>query len=1332
MSNYLMSLDIGGGSGRCLLVNTDTGEATVRQARWSHPTVGDGWGADLDTGLIWRTLARLTRETLAAAGADPAAVAGVAATSMRHGMVIIGHNGDPLLAVPNRDARASSEGMALAAERGPEFYRRTGHWPGPVLPGVRLAWLRKNHPGMLDQAQAFFSISDWVGYLLSGTVAAERSQAAESMLLDLASCDWASDLIESLQLPGHIFPRLVDAGTPLGGLGEAAAEHLGLPAGIMVAAGGGDTQCGLLGSGVVSSGQLGIVAGTTTPLQMVVDAPLIDEKARVWTGLHVVPGRYALESNAGSMGDALDWIARVLYAGLPNPAGALCAEAAAAAPGAEGILSTAGAQVFNASEMGLPVENLTFSSVHSAGEGDRARVARAVLEGMAFGVRANADQILSTAGIAPDRAWVCGGMSRSAAWTQMVSDVLGWQIAVAPTPEASSLGAAICAGVGAGVFADLPSGAAALAAPCREHAPDDRQRIFYRELYRDWTAIREEQAGANLAASSLIIEAMSAAKQGERAAGGAAFRPRIYVSAQVDGEALDRLRDLGDVTYASYREVGAMLVGDDLIETLQGYQIFVTEIDIVDAGALARLPDLRMVVVCRGNPVNIDIEACTVAGVPVVNTPGRNADAVADLAVNFMLMLARRLPVAAAFLFEPGGEAGDMGRMGMAYEQFQGFELWRKTVGIVGGGAIGRKVIRRLLPFEARILLYDPYLNAEQAALLGAAMVSLEDLLRQSDIISLHAPVTDETQGMIGAEAFGMMKEGAFLVNTARAALVDEAALIDALEAGKLAGAALDVFPVEPPGADDPLLRFPNVIATPHIGGNTSEVAAHQGVMIVEAVQRLLGGKTPNHLLNPGVLAGFAWTGERRVSHAALQEALRELAAKPGPGVSDLDVAAREKQAEVKREPAAPPAAEPARKGGLLGGLRRALGKSAPDQAPEPPAAAPAGGGSAEMMRKIMAAFCAAIATDPAMVEFAQGKDVVFLFTVKDLGQDFYLSFADGVVTTGLGDAPREPDVRLKMTADTLDGMFTGRINATKAAMTGKLSFSGDTGKAMAFQRIQKGMQVHYQTARDAVGDPGDLTALGAGAAVAQAPAGQAPAGQAPAAQVPAGQAPAVVVAAASPVIRVGDVRDDILAVLNELYAKGMITPTGGNISARLDNNPDEIWITPSAIFKGDLQPDMMVRIDLNGKLLDEDSYSASSERRVHCAIYRARPEIQAVVHSHAPQATLMALTGTRFLPISTEAAFLGDIPVVPFIMPGTDELGEEVARAMGKDGTAVLMQNHGLVVAGSSLRRAADMTDVIEVTAEKLLTCRALGVTPPVLPDEVVAQLREMGAMMA
>ncbi len=309
------------------------------------------------------------------------------------------------------------------------------------------------------------------------------------------------------------------------------------------------------------------------------------------------------------------------------------------------------------------------------------------------------------------------------------------------------------------------------------------------------------------------------------------------------------------------------------------------------------------------------------------------------------------------------------------------------------------------------------------------------------------------------------------------------------------------------------------------------------------------------------------------------------------------------------------------------------------------------------MMLNILQQFTELIAVDPKVTDFARGKNVTFLFIIKDMNQKFYMSFIEGSVKAALGDSPQEPEVRLKMSAETLDKMFTGTINATKAAMSGQLSFSGDTGKAMSFQRIQKNMMHLYQAAREKVGDPGDLsiTEVSEKSEIRE---------QASPVLTPVGQETRQIPA----LTKMGDVRDEILKILNELYLKGLITATGGNISARLENNPDEIWIMPSPIFKGDLRPEMMVRIDLFGNLLDEDSFSASSERKVHCAVYQRRPEVQAVIHTHAPQAILMALTGSKFLPISTEAAFLGDIPVVPFIMPGTNELGERVGKLLVKE----------------------------------------------------------------
>ena len=209
-------------------------------------------------------------------------------------------------------------------------------------------------------------------------------------------------------------------------------------------------------------------------------------------------------------------------------------------------------------------------------------------------------------------------------------------------------------------------------------------------------------------------------------------------------------------------------------------------------------------------------------------------------------------------------------------------------------------------------------------------------------------------------------------------------------------------------------------------------------------------------------------------------------------------------------------------------------------------------------------------------------------------------------------------------------------------------------------------------------------------------------------------------------------VREAILRKTNELYSRGWITGIGGNISARTAEDPNHIWITPAGIFKGDLTPNMMVKIDLNGNCLNQTSYSPSSEYQFHCGIYHLRPEVQAIVHTHAPYSTLMGLTNTSFQPISAESVFFGEVPIAGFQLPGSKELAEEIMKTLGHKGIACILQNHGLVVCGTSIRKAVDMTEIIELSAEKILFCRMLGVDPVLVPDEAVKKLREMGKLYA
>lgn len=327
---------------------------------------------------------------------------------------------------------------------------------------------------------------------------------------------------------------------------------------------------------------------------------------------------------------------------------------------------------------------------------------------------------------------------------------------------------------------------------------------------------------------------------------------RALITASFDAGAKARLARHMDVVHEDWKERQSIYFdGAAFAARIRevGADVLIIEADLVQAEVLDACA-LRMIGCCRGEPINVDLDLATRKGIPVFHTPGRNADAVADLALAFMLMLARHLP-AIADTFRSGAAriegAGDFLAM---YTRFTGVELGGRTVGLVGLGAVGREVAARLLAFKARVLAADPFVTDPPP---GVELCPLEDLLREADIVSLHAPAIDATRNLLSRERLGLMKPSAFLVNTARAALTDEDALYAMLRDGRLAGAALDVLSEEPLQPGNRFLALPNVIVTPHIGGATVDVTRHQSTIVVDAIERHLRGERPRWVANPAV-----------------------------------------------------------------------------------------------------------------------------------------------------------------------------------------------------------------------------------------------------------------------------------------------------------------------------------------------------------------------------------------------------------------------------------------------------------------------------------------------
>lgn len=290
----------------------------------------------------------------------------------------------------------------------------------------------------------------------------------------------------------------------------------------------------------------------------------------------------------------------------------------------------------------------------------------------------------------------------------------------------------------------------------------------------------------------------------------------------------------------TWNPTGKPLSSDALAHLLPDVDGYIAGLDAIDAAALNHAPALRVIARYGVGVDQVDLAAAQARGIVVTNTPGANSVAVAELAIALMLNLLRPIPTALEKT-----RAGGWPRM-------SGLSLQGKCVGLVGFGAIGKAVARRLSGFECRIVAHDVLADVDAAARLGVELVALARLLDCSQIVSLHVPVLPTTRGMVNAQFLARMKPGAFLINTARGELVDESALLAALQSGHIAGAALDAFATEPPGNENPLLALPNLLPTPHMGAHTDGATNAMGRMALADCLAVLRGEDPRYPVTPG------------------------------------------------------------------------------------------------------------------------------------------------------------------------------------------------------------------------------------------------------------------------------------------------------------------------------------------------------------------------------------------------------------------------------------------------------------------------------------------------
>ncbi|MBT5576214.1 MAG: phosphoglycerate dehydrogenase [Microbacteriaceae bacterium] len=304
-------------------------------------------------------------------------------------------------------------------------------------------------------------------------------------------------------------------------------------------------------------------------------------------------------------------------------------------------------------------------------------------------------------------------------------------------------------------------------------------------------------------------------------------KPVVLIAEELSPATLEALGSDFDIRHADGANRAELLPA-----LAEANAVLIRSATAMDAEALAAAPHLKVIARAGVGLDNVDIKAATEAGVMVVNAPTSNIVSAAELAIAHILSLARHIPRAHASL-----ASGEWKR-----SAFTGVELFEKTVGIIGLGRIGALVAERLAGFGVRLLGFDPYVQPARASQMGIELTTLEDLMKQSDFISIHIPKTPETAGMIGLEELKSAKASLRIVNASRGGIIDEDALHTALSEGWIAGAGLDVFVSEPP-KDSPLLGLPNIVVTPHLGASTEEAQEKAGISVARSVKLALEGE---------------------------------------------------------------------------------------------------------------------------------------------------------------------------------------------------------------------------------------------------------------------------------------------------------------------------------------------------------------------------------------------------------------------------------------------------------------------------------------------------------
>ncbi|MHA1648686.1 MAG: FGGY-family carbohydrate kinase [Candidatus Helarchaeota archaeon] len=501
-TNYFLVIDAGTGGGRCLIFDESGKLMAHAYEEWNFVTPPDvaPLGKEFNPEVFWKIICNVSKKALTLANLKPEQIKGVSATSFREGSIFLDEAGNELCAVPAMDLRALTEGMNIKSKYGEKIYQITGRIPPFMFASARLVWFKENKPEIYKKIQQILMMNEWILYRFSGESFCEPTSACETELFDIHTRSWSKEILQLLELKEDIFPEIVNAGTKIGEVTKEAAAATSLLEGTPVIMGGADSQCALLGMGLTKDEQLGIIAGTTTPIQMIISRPIIDEKMRIWTNNYLLSDKWVLESHAGDSGKVYRWIRdniadyeRELALKEGKNAFELLNDLAKDVPaGAEGIFAFLGPMIINFNAVGpLGYGGFLIPMPIFMGNYGKKQFIRAFLENMAFAIYGNILQLEEISQTKIEDISICGGLANSRVFIQIIADTLRLPIKTYHTVESTGLGAAICAAIGSNIYSDF-SEAIEQMVHFKEFVEPGADKKKYRKLYKKWRKIYEK------------------------------------------------------------------------------------------------------------------------------------------------------------------------------------------------------------------------------------------------------------------------------------------------------------------------------------------------------------------------------------------------------------------------------------------------------------------------------------------------------------------------------------------------------------------------------------------------------------------------------------------------------------------------------------------------------------------------------------------------------------------------------------------------------------------------------------------------------------------------